>query len=150
MTTQRLHAALAPLDVLTRIELEESLSKGFEQAERARVRGIDYMEVNTNGSNASTVALNGPESGYAWSLKLISAVLSAAATLSIYLGEAPQATAPIGVVTLSAAGAAIVTYTSNIIIVRDARAITLVSSAGGIGAIKLIARQVPDEMIGKL
>lgn len=150
MTTQRLHAGLAPIDVLTRIELEESLSKGFEQAERARVRGIDYMEVNTNGNNAATLALNGPESGYAWSLKLISAVLSAAATLSVYLGEAPQATAPIGVVTLSGAGAAIVTYTSNIIIVRDARQITLVSSAGGIGAVKLIARQVPDEMIGKL
>ena len=149
MTTQRLHSALAPLDVLTRVELEESLHKGFEAAERARVRGIDYMEVNGNGNGATTVTIPGPDSGYSWSVKIISVVISAGATVSAYLGE-NTLSAPIGQAVLTAAGAAIFTYTSNIVIVRDTRSVTLSTSAGGINAWKLLVKQVPGEMIGKL
>jgi hypothetical protein len=149
MTQQRLHSALAPIDVLTRIEMEELLNKNMEAAERTRVRGVDYMEVNGNAANATSVAIQGPDQGYAWSLKIASAVLSAAATLNVYLGD-NQNTAPVGSVILAAAGAAIVTWTSNIVIIRDARFITLASSVAGIGAWKIIAKQVPNEMVGKL
>lgn len=149
MTLQRLHSALAPLDVLTRLELEAELSKGAELAERARVRGIDYMEFNGNGQGAATVSIQGPESGYAWSLKIVSAVVSQACTFLLYMGD-NTITAPIGKVQTSGADVAIVTFTSNIAIVRDARYLTLTVSAGGIAAYKLIAKQVPDEMVGKL
>lgn len=149
MTQQRLHSALAPLDVLTRIELEESLTQGFEQAERARIRGIDYMEVNGNGNAAANVTVPGADSGYAWSLKIVSFVCSAACTANVYMGENANS-APIGTIVLTGAGPAIFTYTSNIAIVRDARAVFLTVSAGGINAWKVIAKQVPNEMIGKL
>ena len=128
--------------------MDESLSKGFEQAERARVRGIDYMEINDNANSATSYTFPGPDSGYAWSIKIASAVLSAAATLNVYAGS--STTAPIGSVTLAGAGPAIITWTSNIAIVRDGRQILLVATAGSIGAVKLIAKQVPNEMIGKL
>jgi hypothetical protein len=149
MTQQRLHSALAPIDILTRLEMEEVLTKGLDQAERTRVRGVDYMEVNGNAANATSVTIQGPIQGYAWSLKIASVVLSAAGVFNVYLGD-NQNTAPVGSVTLAAAGPAIVTWTSNIVIVRDSRYITLASSVAGIGAWKILSKQVPNEMIGKL
>jgi len=144
-----MHSALAPIDVLTRVELEESLHKSIEAAERSRVRGIDYMEQNGNGDGVATVQIPGPESGYAWSVKVISFVVSAPATVNVYISESTT-TAPVGTAILAAAGPAIFTFTSNIVVVRDGRVITLTTSAGGITAWKVLAKQVPNEMVGKL
>lgn len=149
MTVQRLHSAFAPIDVLTRVDLESMRYQWLEEATRTRLRGIDYIEQNGNGQAAALVTIPGPDMGYAWSVKIVSAVLTAAATLSVYLGDNINV-APIAQQTLTGAGAVITTYTSNIVVIRDARVITLSASAGGINAWKVMAKQVPNEMVGKL
>jgi len=61
MTTQRLHSALAPIDVLTREELEEALHKNFEAAMRSRVRGLDVarLPIQPITATGATVFLSG-------------------------------------------------------------------------------------------
>jgi hypothetical protein len=105
MGKQQLHSALAPIDVLTRIELEESLHKGFEQAERTRVRGLDIARIPivTVQGNGGTVNLGafgssdgyvGPEQGDVWLLRRVNVVSSAFATDTaryiIFRGSTPS------------------------------------------------------------
>lgn len=79
MTTQRLHSNLAPIDVLTREELEQSLHKGLDNAVRERVRGIDsaripYFPITASGSTVQLFTSNdatpwGPEQGDVWLIR---------------------------------------------------------------------------------
>src|ERR1700733_6769692 len=91
MPEQRLHSALAPIDVLTRIELDESLHKGLDAAVRARYVGIDSARfpVTTALGTGGTVNLGalgtsdgyvGPEQGDVWMLRRVIVVSSAFAT----------------------------------------------------------------------
>jgi hypothetical protein len=145
MAEQRLHSALAPVDILTRLELEQVQRKGMEEFFHQEYLGVDYKEYNDNAQGATTYAFPGPDSGYAWSLKLISAVM-ATGTFAAYLGDNTN-TAPIA---YSASGAnPVFTFTSNVVVVKDNRVITLVASVA-LGAVKLLAKQVPAEMVAKL
>lgn len=73
MTTQRLHSAMAPIDVLTRLELESELHKGFDNAIRDRYRGLDSLRFSRTMSVANATTYNlfanpnespcGPEQG---------------------------------------------------------------------------------------
>lgn len=151
MPEQRLHSALAPIDVLTRLEMEQVLHKGLDTAVRMHYLGVDYKEVNGNGDGAPIVSIPGPESGYAWSLKIASVTTLAADIFTLYLGE-NTIFPPIGnTPTIACVGGfcGIITFTSNIAVVKDGRAITLVT-ANGVQEYKIIAKQVPAEMVGKL
>lgn len=152
MGQQRLHAALAPIDVLTRLEMEEVTHKELSNAVRMHYLGVDYREINGNGDGAAIVSIPGPESGYAWSLKIAAITTLAADIFSVYLGENAIVTAPIGnTATVACVGGfcGIVTYTSNIAVVKDGRSITL-ATVNGIQEYKILAKQVPAEMVGKL
>ena len=154
MGEQRLHSALAPIDVLTRLELEQVQHKHLEEFFHQEYLGVSYQEYNNNAlqQGVTQFLVPGPDSGYTWSLKLVSVTLSAAGTLAIFLGDNVNS-APIG------GGASVImgglnvvndTFTSNTVIVQDQRAITLLAAGGNIGAIKVIAKQVPSEMVAKL
>lgn len=110
MTTQRLHSALAPLDVLTRDELEESLHKGLEAAVRSRVRGLDIARIPVQPvtATAATVFLSGispgggsdlvfgPNEGDVWMLRraiVKSSVFADAAKYLLFRGSTPSDTA---------------------------------------------------------
>lgn len=151
MAEQRLHSALAPIDILTRLEMEQVQRKGMEAFFHQEALGVSYKEINGNAQGQASVTIDGPDSGYAWSLKLVSAVLSSSTdVLGIYLGDSTN-TAPIGSVpanTLGSTFPAITTFTSNVVIVQDQRSITLLSAA--INAYKIIVKQVPGEMVVKL
>jgi hypothetical protein len=81
MTQQRLHAAMAPIDVLTRIELEEVMHKQMDVLIRDRLRGIDSARLPPVSVTALTTAtINlfaggtsdgsaGPEQGDVWMLR---------------------------------------------------------------------------------
>jgi len=80
MTTQRLHAALAPIDVLTRLELEDVMTKQFSSVTREQLRGIDSARLppitaqGTGGtiqlgSTGSSDGVAGPEQGDVWLLR---------------------------------------------------------------------------------
>jgi hypothetical protein len=85
---QRLHSALAPIDLLTRLEMEETLHKGLNEAIREKVRGLDIarLPATFGAGNAGTLNLissgdsdpyMGPESGDIWMLRRVCVVSSA-------------------------------------------------------------------------
>lgn len=152
MAEQRLHHALAPIDVLTRLDLESVMNSKMDSFIRDWFRGETFVEVNGNAPSPFTgtsFPIAGPDSGYSWSLKTLSVVISAAATVTVYFGDNVN-TAPIATQTLTAAGAAVFTWTSNVAVIKDQRFLTVNLSAGTPSAYKLTAKQVPTEMEGKL
>jgi hypothetical protein len=149
MPEQRMHSALAPIDVLTRAELDATLTHRFDSFIRDWYRGEDYVEYNGNGNGATILSLPGPDSGYAWALKTVALVVNSGCTVDVYLGD-NTATAPIGEQITTGPMAAIFTWSSNQVVFKDQRNLTVVVSTGGINAWKIVAKQVPGEMIGKL
>lgn len=148
-----MHSALAPIDILTRVELEEVQHKGLENFFHQEYLGVSYREYNDNGGGVAQYTVDvSPDSGYAWSLKMVSVVLSAAGNVAVFLGDNINS-APIGGGASVAMGGLNVfntTFTSNVVVMSDQRAITLLAATGVMGAIKLLAKQVPAEMVGKL
>lgn len=153
MGEQRLHSALAPIDILTRMDLEQAQRKNLDAYWYELYRGVSYQEYNTVVQPAGlTAQLPGPDSGYTWSLKMLSAVLSAAGNLAVFLGDNTN-TAPVGggaSVTMGGLNVVNVQFGSNCTIVQDQRVITLLAVTGNIQQVKLIYKQVPSEMVGKL
>lgn len=131
MAEQRLHSALAPIDVLTRLEMETVLHKGMENFFHQEYLGVSYREFNDNANNVSQYAVDvSPDSGYAWSLKMVSAILSAAGSLAAFLGD-NTLTAPIGggaTAVMGGLNVVNITFTSNVVVMSDQRAITLLAS----------------------
>lgn len=80
MTVQRLHAAMAPIDVLTRVELEEVTTSHMDRLIRDRYRGVDTARFptiqgvspggtfNLSGGGASD-GFVGPEQGDVWMMR---------------------------------------------------------------------------------
>jgi hypothetical protein len=152
MGEQRLHSALAPIDVLTRLDLEQAQRKNLDEFFHEKFIGVSYQEYNTNGQGASQVSIPGPDGGYTWSLKLVSVVLSAAGNLAIFLGD-NITSAPVGggaSITMGGLNVVTSTFSSNVVLVQDQRPITLLAVTGTIQQVKVIAKQVPSEMVGKL
>jgi hypothetical protein len=108
MAEQRLHSGLGPIDILTRVELEEGLHKEFGVALRDRYRGVEtarippIMAVSTGGTlNLGIEGLSdgdaGPEQGDIWMLRRANVTSSAFATdqarYVLFRGSTPSDTA---------------------------------------------------------
>jgi hypothetical protein len=101
---QRLHSALAPIDVLTRIELEETLHKEMGARDRQRYLGLDLVRFPriTILAVAATVNVGavgndevpcGPSSGDFWQLRRVIVVSNAFGDTAKYIlfrGSAPS------------------------------------------------------------
>lgn len=103
MSTQRLHSALAPIDVLTREELSQELNHTFDEAMRTRYIGLELQRIPFYPiiAGASTVQLYtqndatpwGPEQGDIWMLRRVivkSNVLSDTAHYQLFRGSTPS------------------------------------------------------------
>lgn len=103
MTVQRLHTNLAPIDLLTREELEQVNQKGLDNAMREKVRGLDIMRIpvvpiTATGATLSLFTTNdatpwGPEQGDIWMLRRVvvkSSVITDVAKYVIYRGHTPS------------------------------------------------------------
>jgi hypothetical protein len=76
MTQQRLHSALAPIDLLTREELQQELHKGLDAATRELYRGLEIVRIPFVPITATAATQNlftsndqtpwGPEQGDVW------------------------------------------------------------------------------------
>jgi hypothetical protein len=141
------------IDLLTKEELSDAMGHQFDAAIRDFYRGVDYLSFTGNGNNTSTFTLpDSPSAGYVWSVKLVSAQLSAAGQLSVYLSENNQ-TAPVHSVPSTANGTlfeAVARWSSEQLVIKDGRVITIYSAAGNILNWSLRVRQVPAEYQGKL
>lgn len=155
MTLQRLHSNLAPIDILTREELEQSLHQEFDYAQRERVRGVSYIRIIGNGTNigVGTFTIPGPDMGYVWALKIVSFTLGAAGGFGIYVGDlvAPGhcifAGASVGIGTTNEA---VATWTSNIALLNPGENLIVNSNQLLFNTYLLTAAEVPAEMKGKL
>lgn len=106
MAEQRLHSQLAPIDVLTREELDESLQKRFDAVLRERYRGLEiqripFVPITATGTTTSLFTFNdmtpwGPEQGDLWMLRraiVKSSVLADTAKYILFRGSTPSDTA---------------------------------------------------------
>ena len=102
MARQRLHSAMAEVDLLTREELDESLNSQLSAAVRMRFLGIDSVRFPRIVTQAAGTTTNlfanpgespcGPSSGDVWMLRhllVASSVLSDTAKYVIYRGSSP-------------------------------------------------------------
>jgi hypothetical protein len=91
MAEQRLHSQLAPIDLLTRLELEQTLHQGLDAQIREWVRGLDIARIPAvfapgNGGTVNLVSsgsddpLIGPQEGDIWMLRRVVVVSSAFTT----------------------------------------------------------------------
>jgi hypothetical protein len=100
MGEQRLHSALAPVDILTRLEHEAVMHNALNSALREKYRGVENQRFpRTYGSGAVTLNLFdpnapcGPEQGDFWEVRRIivkSSVLADTAKYVIYRGTTPS------------------------------------------------------------
>lgn len=143
---------LGVIDTLTDKELKETLGHHLDHAVRDWLRGLDYMQFAGQGNGTSTLTLpQAPESGYTWSYKLVACQLAAAGVVSIYPADT-NGVAPVGVVTAIANGTAfdcVYTWSSNQLVLKDQRNLTLAASAIILNW-RLLVLSVPTEMQGKL
>lgn len=143
---------LGEIDFLTDPELRQSLGHAISHEIREWYRGLDYMGFAGPGNGTSTVTIPGPDSGYTWSVKLASAVLSTSGVLSVYPDD-HIGVAPIGVIASVANGSAneaVFRWGSNQAVIKDQRNITFFANASVILAWRLLVEQAPTEMQGKL
>lgn len=81
MGEQRLHHALAPIDLLTRLELEQVLSAKLDAFTRDFYRGKSFNEENGNclsntGAAVASFTIPGPDSGYLWAPKMFAVTVN--------------------------------------------------------------------------
>lgn len=143
---------LGEIDFLTDKELRETVGHQLSHTIREWFRGLDYMGFAGPGNGTAQVTIPGPDSGYTWSLKLASVVLSTSGVMSVYPDD-HVGVAPIGSVASLANGTAneaVFRWGSNQAIVKDQRNITFFASGSIIVAWRLLVEQAPTEMQGKL
>lgn len=108
MAEQRLHSQLAPIDLLTRLELEQELHRGLDAQVREWVRGIDIARIPANFAQGNGGTINlvssgaddpimGPGEGDIWMLRRVvvnsSVFLTDTARYILFRGTTPSDTA---------------------------------------------------------
>jgi hypothetical protein len=141
------------LDLLTKSELDESMGHHFDSVIRSWLRGEDYLSFVASGLGLQTINIPGPESGYTWSIKLLSINTNIAGqVVDVYAGS-NTGLPPVGELTTSTSDNAVFTWSSNQLVIKDSAGITVTIGGGGgnvINGYHLRVKQVPTEMQGKL
>lgn len=143
---------IGTVDILNHSELKDALGHNISHQIREWYRGVDYTGAAGPGNGTGTIQVPCAEQGYTWDIKLVSAQLQAAGSLSIYPGESGGFVAPVGVVASIANGTlneCVMRWSSNQLVIKDGRTITLLSSTIILNW-RVLAKQVPTEMQGKL
>ena len=161
MPEQRMHSALAPIDVLTRAELDATLTNRFSSFIRDWYRGEDYLSFVGNGSGINPFVIPyTADSGYAWSIKMVSGVLTGqtgSVTVIVSVGDINGTGIPIARVAAGGGGtgdsAFVAPFSSNQVVLKSQESININlfgTTPGTVALYRLQVKQVPAEMIGKL
>lgn len=150
----------APLELLTKDELSDALGHKFDAFIRDFYRGKSYIVRRSpnNGIPSGAVILDGPEAGYAWSVKLVSIQhTGAAGPVSVYAGNVNDIInlPPIGnttsIVNANTVAEAVLTWSSNMVVIKDETPLSVLPPSGlRVISWLMMAEQVPAEMVGKL
>ena len=76
----------AKIDLLSQKELDHSLGRAHEAEVRELARGVKFVRQTATPKINQPVVL-GPDLGYAWSLKMVSVVLSSSSVFNVYFGD---------------------------------------------------------------
>jgi hypothetical protein len=141
------------LDMLTKDELSDAMGHKFDVFLRDLYRGIDFMELTGNNPTAlNPVSVALMESGYTWSLRMVSVQTTAACQVSVYPSENINV-APIATFATVANGTnfdGVYLWSSEAAVYKDQRSMTLLCSTGNVINFRFKGKQVPTEMQGKL
>lgn len=143
---------LGVVDLLTGSELKEAMGHNVSHQIREWYRGVDYMGAAGPGNGTGLITINPIDQGYTWSVRLVSVQLSAAGTLSVYPGDT-NTVAPVGSQVAIANGGlfeVVYQWSSSTLVLKDGRNVTLYCGAANILNWRIMAKQVPTEMQGKL
>jgi hypothetical protein len=143
------------LDFLTNEELKSTMGHSLDATIAKWYRGVDYLSF----INLVPAPAIGPftipqtaESGYCWSVKLVSFQLSAGATgVSLYVGSS-NSPPPVAVGTVGTNNEVVFTFSANQLVMKDSQNLTVQAYGGGVQVLgwHLRVKQVPVEMQGKL
>lgn len=160
MAEQRLHHALAPIDVLTRIEMDSLLNKHFDNLTRTFYRGVDYYR-RIESPNAPTYTSPPVPNGYVWSVRHVGVVMSSADQIIMTFGDTPQVTAaptPLpGILKVFPQGTNAIPYAdtgfaTDEVMLNPGEQFSLqpFTASHNILGVLFICKQTPAEMKGKL
>jgi hypothetical protein len=134
------------VDLLTKDEVDQALEQAMSSW-RQRAAGTDYVTRIALGVDAADYTIEGPQQGYAWSVKMVAAALSAAAILTAWWDA--QMTLPAAPPAASAASAQI-SWGSDSLVLKPGRNLYLSTSTGTITSVLVAAWQIPAERVGLL
>lgn len=147
----------AKVDLLSQKELDHSLGRAHDAEIRELARGVKFVRT-TGTPQINQPSVLGPEVGYAWSLKLVSAVLSSSSVFNVYFGD--QATiGTAGNIARNLIGRSsvaatlhLVSWSSSQMILFGGENITLDAETSNslVNSYMITAHQVPAEMIWKI
>lgn len=145
----------AKVDLATRTEMRadlEDVTRSFEmERELVRARGVKWMRVAVSDPAAPTKeTIPGPETGYIWKLRRISAVLSAADSVSAYIGDGTGPRLIAFTPSVSGQTAYVLTFGPEEILIGGESLYLTTSGTGHFSTYYVSAWQVPEEMQWKL
>lgn len=124
-----------------------------ERRERVNARTLKWWSEAQANTAAGGIFVPLPEAGYDWNLKLVSAQLSASATLQAFIASSAPSTGSTPLRLISNFGAAatsqVATWSSSQVYLRRSEGLWLLPSAGTINAWFVTAEQVMAEMAYK-
>lgn len=138
----------AEVDILTKDELDQSLNRVPELL-RKYAEGLKAVRFAGVLSSTAGGVLPGPRQGYTWMVTLVSVEASAAATVTVALGE-DGTYAMASPVTLAAAGPAVFSWSSRQVILRPGEVLQVAASAGTLGRYLIAGVEAKAEQVFKL
>jgi len=143
----------AKIDIPSRAEIRDDIRDVWIERQRASMRTLKYMSIAEPVVPAAvSVFIPLPNPGYMWNLKLISAQMSASATLQAFIASsapAAGATLPRLISNFGAAATSqVVTFSSSQVQLRPDEGIFLLASTGTITALFIAAEEAMAERQG--
>jgi len=143
----------AKVNIPSRSEIRDDVAAVWNERQRAAMRTLKYMtEAGPVTPAAVSVFIPLPNPGYMWNLKLISAQLSASATLQAFIASSAPSTGSVLTRLISNFGAAatsqVVTFSSSQVQLRPDEGIFLLASTGTITTFFIAAEEAMAERQG--
>jgi hypothetical protein len=144
------------VDIPNRDEIAATVRDTWDAQERARARGVKWMDFAIPiQPAAASFLVPGPEEGYAWSGKVLGVTLSAAATVSCFKASSTGQTArplaqPVASVAVNSVNIAVFTWSSNQGFLQHGQSIYVQTSTGNLVTVYLAAEEAVAEQAYKI
>jgi hypothetical protein len=144
------------VDIPNRDEIAATVKDTWDQQERARARGVKWMDfVYVVQPAAGSFLVPGPEEGYAWSAKVLSFTLSAATTVSCFKASSTGQTSrplgqPVPSIAVNSVNIAAFTWSSNQGFLQHGQGIYVQTNAGNLVTVYLGAEEAVAEQAYKI